>query len=49
MITLDEAIELLREKYAEVENAAFVNDAVAYALYHTWKKVDEENRRKKVK
>ena len=44
-MTRDEAISLLREKHAEAEINLFVNDPVSYALYYTWREVDEKNRR----
>ena len=44
-LTLEQAIEILKEKYAETENLPFIRDRVSYALYYTWREVDEKNRR----
>lgn len=44
-VTLDQAIDLLREKFAVAERDPHVFDPVAYALYYTWREVDEKNRK----
>lgn len=44
-VTLDQAIKLLREKFESAERDSHVFDPVSYALYHTWREVDEKNRR----
>lgn len=41
-ITIERAIEILREKYAEAEKNLLVNDPVCYALYYTWREIEEE-------
>ena len=41
-MTLEKAIELLKEEYEKAKNQPFVQKPLAYALYHTWKKVDEK-------
>lgn len=45
---LENAIEELKEAYKEGQELAFVRDALAYALYQTWKKndrMDKDNKR----
>jgi hypothetical protein len=41
-MTLEKAIELLKAEYEEAKKQSFVIKPLAYALYHTWKKVDEK-------
>lgn len=41
-MTLEQAIELLKTEYEEAKKQPFVLKPLAYALYHTWKKVDEK-------
>jgi hypothetical protein len=41
-MTLEKAIELLKAEYEEAKKQPFVQKPLAYALYHTWKKVDEK-------
>ena len=41
-MTLEKVIELLKEEYEEAKKEPFVQKPLAYALYHTWKKVDEK-------
>lgn len=43
-VTIDKAIEILRKKFEEVEFDPRINDPVAFALYSTWREVDEKNR-----
>lgn len=42
-MTLEDAIELLRKEYEKASNTHYVNRPLAWALYHTWKKVDNES------
>ena len=39
---LRNAIILLEKEYEKALKSDFVRDPVAYALYHTWKQVDEQ-------
>ncbi len=41
-MTLEKAIELLKAEYEEAKKQEWVQKPLAYALYHTWKKVDEK-------
>lgn len=41
---LRNAIILLEKEYEKALKSDFVRDTVAYALYHTWKKVEEEKK-----
>lgn len=38
--TLEKAIELLCAEYEKAMNLEYVRNPLAFALYHTWKKVD---------
>lgn len=40
---LEKAIKILREEFEKTRNNSYIHKPVAYALYHTWKRV-EENR-----
>ena len=40
------AIKILVEQYGHSKRSEYVHSPVAHALYHTWKKVDEDGRRK---
>ena len=40
-MTLEQAIELLREEYREAKKMGFVKKPLAWALYQVWKKVDQ--------
>jgi hypothetical protein len=40
------AIKILIEQYGHSKRSEYVHSPVAHALYHTWKKVDEDGRRK---
>lgn len=42
-MTLEKAIELLKSEYEDAKKQPFVVKPLAYALYHTWKKVDEKS------
>lgn len=46
MMTIDQACDMVREKYAEAKDLAFVNNPIAYALYQTWKEYESEMRPK---
>lgn len=37
---LDDAMQDIGKAYEEAKKLEFVNDPIAYALYHTWKKYD---------
>ena len=43
-LTLEQVIKMLEEEYERAKKLEFVWDPRAYALYHTWKKVDERKR-----
>lgn len=43
-MTLDEAIELLKEKYELAKTLGFVRRPVSWALYRTWEEVDRKER-----
>ena len=40
MLTIEQAIQLIREKYDENKEYKWVHDPVAYTLYEVWKIVD---------
>ena len=42
---LNKAIKILREKYDKAKDLQYVNDKVAWALYHTWNDFDAEGKR----
>lgn len=48
MVELETAIKILRRKYAEAKKSVNIYDPLAYALYYTWREV-EETRLKKEK
>lgn len=41
MITLEKAIKTLEAEYERAKKIPYVQKPLAWALYHTWKKVDE--------
>lgn len=43
-LTLEKVIKMLEEEYERAKQKDFVRDPLAYALYHTWKKVDKRKR-----
>lgn len=43
------AIKILVEQYGHSKQSDYVHSPIAHALYHTWKKVDEEFQRRKSK
>lgn len=40
---LEKAIRILQEEFEKTRNNSYIHNPVAWALYHTWKRV-EENR-----
>ena len=46
-MTLEKAIEMLKKEYERAKGLDFVRNPLAYALYHTWRKVDERRLRGK--
>ena len=40
-LTLDKVIKMLEEEYERAKKLEYVQHPLAWALYHTWKKVDE--------
>lgn len=52
MNEIDEAVKIVRSEYEKALDLDFVNDPVAYALYHSWRRYElihklEEQREKK--
>lgn len=45
-MTLDEAIEVLKEMYETALKMPFVFNPIAWALYQTWKVADIKGRRR---
>ena len=43
-MTLEKAIELLCLEYGKALSNEHIHNPLAYALYQTWKKVDERNK-----
>lgn len=41
-MTLEQAIELLREKYERAKNLKYVINPLAWALYQVWKEADNQ-------
>lgn len=41
-ITIDRAVEILREEYEKACKNPVVRNPVAYALYQTWKRCDNQ-------
>lgn len=39
-MTLEKAVKLLEEKYAQAQKMEYVQKPLAWALYQTWKEVD---------
>lgn len=39
-ISLEEAINMLREEYEQAKEMEFVHKPVSYALYQTWARID---------
>lgn len=42
MTTLEEAKRIFEEEYERARGLKYVIDPLAYALYHTWKRVDKK-------
>lgn len=42
-ITIDLAVEILREEYEKACKNPVARDPVAYALYQTWRRCDDGN------
>ncbi len=42
-MTIEEAIDILRQEYEKAKQNPFVQYPIAYALYQTWKQVDRKN------
>ena len=43
-MTLEKAIEMLKAEYEEAKKQEWVLNPLAYALYHTWRQVDERRK-----
>jgi hypothetical protein len=41
-MTLEKAIKMLKEEYEKAKKQEFVQKPLAYALYYTWRNVDEK-------
>jgi hypothetical protein len=46
-MTLEEAIEIVREEYQKAIDLPWVWSPIAYAMYEAWKRVDNAERQKK--
>ena len=44
MLTIEQAIQLIRDKYEENKEHKWVRDPVAYTLYEVWKIVDSKTK-----
>ena len=44
-MTIEEAIDILRQEYEKAKQKSWVLYPMAYALYQTWKQVDIESRK----
>ena len=42
MLTIEQAIELIRDKYDDNKDKKWVHDPVAYTLYEVWKITDSK-------
>ena len=42
MLTIEEAIKLIRDKYEDNKGFSWVRDPVAYTLYEVWKIADSK-------
>ena len=45
-MTIEKAIERLREEYEKARAAQYVNYPVAYALNHVWKEADKASEKR---
>ena len=43
-MTLDKAIELLKEEYEHAKKIEYIKKPLAYALYQVWKKADAKGK-----
>ena len=43
---LRKAVDLLHKNYEKALNSSYVRNPIAWDLYHTWKKMDKNNRRR---
>jgi hypothetical protein len=34
------AVEILQEEYEKTKNNTYIHNAIAWALYHTWRRID---------
>ena len=41
-MTLENAIDLIKQEYEKASESNYVNNPIAYALYQVWKKADRE-------
>lgn len=41
-MTLENAIDLIKQEYEKASESNYVNNPLAYALYQVWKKADRE-------
>lgn len=48
-MTLEQTIEKLKEEYEKAAKSEYVNKPLAYALYKTWRYVDNREKKKKSK
>lgn len=46
-MTLEKAKKLLEEEYERAKRLEWVDKPIAYALYHVWKKADNERSKEK--
>ena len=46
-MTLEEAIEIVREEYQKAIDLPWVWSPIAYAMYEAWKRIDNAERKKK--
>ncbi|MBR4874132.1 MAG: hypothetical protein IKV50_09155 [Clostridia bacterium] len=47
-MSIEEAIELIKEKYAKNKNAEYVRNPVAYTLYQVWRISDAQSEKKPI-
>lgn len=45
-MTLEQAIEILKEEYQKALSLHWVWSPIAYAMYQAWKRVDEDEHRR---
>lgn len=48
-MTLEQAIEKLKEEYEKALKSEYIHSPLAYALYKTWRYVDNREKKKKRK